>query len=58
MTDRELHIVIVAWLLTFIFAICAGMAVGAFNGHDEACKSVGGEWVKDRCMKVTREAMP
>ena len=29
--------------------------IGNFVGHDQACASVKMEWVKDKCMKVTRE---
>jgi hypothetical protein len=29
--------------------------VGNYVGTEKACESVKMEWVKDRCMKVTRE---
>jgi uncharacterized membrane protein YdjX (TVP38/TMEM64 family) len=32
-----------------------GLLAGRSAGAEKACESVKMEWVKDRCMKVTRE---
>lgn len=44
----------IAYILVAVFCFL-GHVVGVEQGHDEACKSVQSEWVKDKCMKVTRE---
>lgn len=31
--------------------------LGGYLGAQRACKSVNMEWVKDKCVKVTREEM-
>ena len=31
--------------------------LGSYLGAERACESVKMEWVKDKCMKVTREEM-
>ena len=33
----------------------SGLILGANMGAETACESVKMEWVKDKCMKVTRE---
>ena len=38
-------------------AMAFGIEVGADKGQVEACKSVQLEWVRDKCMKVTREEL-
>ena len=47
------QIIFVSILL--VIAISSGTEIGRSAGQDEACKSVNAEWVKDKCMKVTRE---
>ena len=38
-----------------IVSVLAGFSIGNAVGQDRACKSVKMEWVKGKCMKVTRE---
>jgi hypothetical protein len=47
------EIIFVSILLAL--ALGFGTEIGRLTGQDEACKSVNAEWVKDKCMKVTRE---
>ena len=53
MTDDK----IVLALILVVSAACValGLASGINIGHNEGCSSLQLEWVKDRCMKVTRE---
>ena len=44
-------------VLLCISAILIGIVVGSTSGRNEACASVHAEWVKDKCMKVTRETL-
>ena len=45
------------WIIIVLFIV--GAIVGSMIGHSlgafRACESVKMEWVKDKCMKVTRE---
>ena len=54
--DTKVAIFIVALALV---CISAGFSFGRLHGDTEgaelACQSVKMEWVKDRCMRVTRE---
>ena len=49
------------WLCLFIVipavivGCCFGFSLGAYVGRERACESVKMEWVKNKCMKVTRE---
>ena len=51
----------VAILVVALAAVCSwagfgfGRLAGDANGAERACQSVKMEWVKDRCMRVTRE---
>jgi membrane protein DedA with SNARE-associated domain len=50
----------VYWLIIIIIiaaipGAAIGLLVGRLAGAEMACESVKMEWVKDRCMKVTRE---
>ena len=53
MTDDR----VVLGMVLVLSAVCValGLAGGITIGHNEACASLQLEWVKDRCMKVTRE---
>jgi len=44
-------------VVLLVVVICAAMGsiYGVSIGHQEACASLHLEYVKDRCMKVTRE---
>lgn len=46
-----------AFLLLAAIAVIgwATYNIGNFVGQERACESVKMEWVKDKCMKVTRE---
>ena len=46
------EIIIVIWAIVFFFA---GFSIGNSVGNERACESVKMEWVKGKCMKVTRE---
>lgn len=46
--------------LIIVLSACfagAGFLDGKKEGAKEACQSVKLEWVQDKCMKVTREAV-
>ena len=47
------------WLIFIVIAGIPGAVIGSLAGRsagaEKACESVKMEWVKDRCMKVTRE---
>lgn len=49
MTD--IFLVVLAMSISFF----AGSYLGSSVAHEAACKTVQAEWVKDKCMKVTRE---
>ena len=53
MTDDK----IVVWIVfvVAVIGVFAGLLGGVQAGRNEACSSLQLEWVKDRCMKVTRE---
>lgn len=53
MTDK----VIKSMLLFMLVVIIASWSflLGADAGVKRACSSIKGEWVDDKCMKVTRE---
>lgn len=62
MNDAARVIFIIFFAITFcscmlMAAVAYGYENGANQGHSEACTSIGLEWVKDKCMKVTREAV-
>ena len=38
-----------------IVSVLTGFSIGNSVGNERACESVKMEWVKDKCMKVTRE---
>lgn len=44
-------IIIVIWAIVFLVGLTFGIDMVA----KDACNSVKMEWVKDKCMKVTRE---
>ena len=47
-------------ILILIIVACfgaLGFVSGQESGEKRACESVKLEWVKDKCMKVTREAV-
>ena len=46
--------IILAVLIAIVFTVW-GMAWGTDIGANAACASVKMEWVKGKCMKVTRE---
>ena len=50
--DNKFVILVVAVAGVLIWA---GVNVGILIGEERACESVKMEWVKDRCMRVTRE---
>ena len=56
MTDKADPLVLF-WIVVVLFIV--GIFVGSIIGHSmglsRACDSVKMEWVKDKCMKVTRE---
>ena len=58
MTDKADPLVLF-WIVVVLFIV--GILVGSIIGHSvglsRACDSVKMEWVKDKCMKVTREEM-
>lgn len=47
----------VFWIvvITVFVAVAIGLWIGYSAGLFRACDSVKMEWVKDKCMKVTRE---
>jgi hypothetical protein len=50
---------VAVFVIGVIFLSCLslvwGLVWGANLGAESACQSVKMEWVKDKCMKVTRE---
>ena len=54
MTDNN-KIVFVSMLVLSAVCCAIGLTGGITVGHNEACASLHLEWVKNRCMKVTRE---
>ena len=46
--------IILAVLIAIVFTVW-GIAWGTAIGAEKACESVKMEWVKGKCMKVTRE---
>lgn len=55
-TDEIFTTLLLVFLAVFCFAI-VGYISGAASGRLQACESVKLEWVQDKCMKVTREAV-
>jgi hypothetical protein len=55
-TGEVIGILVFVFIAVFCFAI-VGYISGAEAGKKIACESVKMEWVKDKCMKVTREAV-
>ena len=45
--------IVIAVMCSVLFGL--GGSIGNDMGKEKACKSVNLEWVKDKCMKVTRE---
>ena len=52
---KDEKIVLVSMLVLSAVCVALGLAGGITIGHNEGCSSLQLEWVKDRCMKVTRE---
>ena len=46
---------IVAVLIALAMTAWFSYKIGTYVGYESACTSVKMEWVKDKCMKVTRE---
>jgi len=44
-------------IIVLICGASLGLAFGIEHGRKTACESVKLEWVQDKCMKVTREAV-
>jgi len=57
MTSRESNGVLVAAFAFGFFCGMIGFSLGFEHGKKQACASVKLEWVQDKCMKVTREAV-
>jgi len=55
MTTDETAVFIVGVIILSCLSLVWGMVWGANIGAENACQSVKMEWVKDKCMKVTRE---
>lgn len=45
----------ILWIIFWTNAVLIVYAIGNEAGHSEACATVHTEWVKGKCMKVTRE---
>jgi hypothetical protein len=45
----------IMWIILWTIAVLTGFFEGVEAGHNEACKTIHTEWVKDKCMKVIRE---
>jgi hypothetical protein len=56
MRTSEYFAVLIAILAIFCFFMF-GLTSGLAKGKAQACESVKLEWVQDKCMKVTREAV-
>lgn len=56
MNTGEVIGVMIAILLASSMAML-GLTFGLERGQKQACESVKLEWVQDKCMKVTREAV-
>jgi hypothetical protein len=54
MRDELFYGLIIITIATIPGAVI-GLTVGNLVGAEKACESVKMEWVKDKCMKVTRE---
>lgn len=54
MNDEVLAYGLIVALLMFTGAMF-GYGFGKSVGYEAACQSIKMEWVKDKCMKVTRE---
>ena len=48
---------IVAGLIAIAVIAWSSYNIGTYVGYERACESVKMEWVKDKCMKVTREEL-
>jgi hypothetical protein len=55
MIKDEATVFIVGVILLSCLILIWGLVWGANIGAENACQSVKMEWVKDKCMKVTRE---
>lgn len=55
--DFELKAIILVGLVMSAIGLRIGYVKGADHGYTAACQSVHLEWVKDKCMKVTREEL-
>ena len=47
--------IIIFLVIAITNTLILGTGFGKMLGRDQACESVKLEWVKDRCMLVTRE---
>ena len=56
-SDGDVNLIVGALAGTAVIFLLIGAYVGNSSGHEAACKTVGLEWVKDKCMKVTREEL-
>jgi len=56
MSNGEVMVVLISILLAFVMAMLV-LTYGFERGQKQACESVKMEWVQDKCMKVTREAV-
>lgn len=54
-SDADVNVIFTIMGVIAFITFLIGIAVGDYIGHETACKSVQLEWVKDKCMKVTRE---
>ena len=57
MSQTDVYFIV---FLIIVLGACfagAGFIDGKKEGAKEACQSVKLEWVQDKCMKVTREAV-
>jgi len=57
MNTGEVMRLLIAILVLCVCCLTLGFLKGAEAGHKTACESVKLEWVQDKCMKVTREAV-
>ena len=57
MNTDETVVFTVATIFLSLLMLGWGFLWGGSIGAEKACQSVKMEWVKDKCMKVTREEM-
>jgi hypothetical protein len=55
-TSDGVFVVFLMVIVVFCFSML-GFISGQESGSKKACQSVKLEWVQDKCMKVTREAV-